>query len=150
MKVSFVKMPGGILTPASEIESERLNRFKNGIVYEVEIKGGERRNRGFHGKVFAFMNHCFEYWCANNTDVQYQVEAAQFNYFRENLTIKAGYYDVVSDLDGNTTVKARSLSFDSMDQETFEQFYNAIINAALATVFQGADSETCNRLYSFF
>jgi len=150
MKINFIKMPGGTLTPASDIESERLNRFKNGIVYEVEIKGGERRHRGFHGKVFAFMNHCFAYWCGNNTEAQYQDEAAQFNYFRERLTIKAGYYDLVVDLNGNTMVKARSLSFDKMDQETFESFFNAIINAALATIFQGADDETCNKLYSFF
>lgn len=150
MKVNFIKMPGGILSPASDIESERLNRFKNGIVYEVELKGGERRNRGFHGKVFAFTNHCFRYWCANNTEAEFQCEKAQFDYFRKSLLIKAGYYDYVVDVNGSTMVQARSMSYDSMEQEEFEQVYSAMINAAIALIFQGASDEECQRLYSFF
>lgn len=150
MKVMMTKTPGGVLTPASEIESERLKRLKNGIVYEVELKGGEKRNRGYHGKIFAFMSWCFEYWAGNNTEAEFQTEAAQFDCFRKQLTIKAGYYDFVVNLDGSTMVQARSLSYDSMSQEEFEQCGSALINAAIATVFQGADDETCNRLYSFF
>ena len=150
MKVNFIKQPGGILLPASEIESERLKRLKNGIVYEVEIKGGERRNRGYHGKIFKFMTWCFEYWAGNNTDFQFQCEAAQFNSFRKQLTIQAGFFDWVVGLDGTPKPEARSLSYDSMGQEVFEQCANAMINAATATVFQGADDETCNKLYSFF
>ncbi len=150
MKVNFIKMPGGILSPASDIESERLNRLKNGIVYEVELKGCERRNRGFHGKAFAFMNHCFQYWSGNNTNVEFQCEKSQFDYFRKQLAIKAGFYDYVVDLNGSTMIQARSLSYDSMTQEEFEAVYSAMINAAIATIFQGASDEECQRLYSFF
>lgn len=151
MKVSFIKMPGGILTPANDIESNRLNRFGNGIMYEVEIKGGERRNRGFHGKVFAFFTFVFEHWSAEHTDFRYQCESAQFNSFRKGLTISAGYFDWVVDLGGNTMAEARSLSFDSMTQEDFEECYSALINAAIAQVFNNTnDEQILNKLQSFF
>lgn len=150
MKVNFIKCAGGVLMPASDIEVERMNRIKTGLVYEIDIKGGEKRNRGYHGKVFAFMNFCFEYWCANNTEVEFQCESAQFEYFRRRLAIQAGYYDCVVDFNGSTMVQARSIAYDNMSQEEFEQFGSAIINAAMATIFQGADDDTCNKLMSFF
>ena len=150
MKVNFIKQPGGILTPASDIEADRMSRIKTGLIYEIDIKGGEKRNRGYHGKVFAFMSWCFQYWCANNTEVEFQCESAQFDYFRKRLAIQAGYYDYVVDLNGATMIQARSISYDNMSQEEFEQFGSAIINAAMATIFQGADDDTCHKLQSFF
>ncbi len=150
MKVNFLKCAGGVLTPASDIEAERMNRIKTGLICEIDIKGGEKRNRGFHGKVFKFMSFCFEHWSASGTAYANQCEAAQFDSFRKDLTIQAGYYDVVSDLSGNVKAVARSLAYDSMEQEDFEQCYSALINAAIATVFQGADDDTCHKLQSFF
>lgn len=147
----MVKNAGGILAPASEIESERLKRFSNGIAYEIEIKGGERRNRGFHGKVFAFMSWCFEYWRADGGKAEFMCEIAQFDYFRKELTILAGYYDYVVTLSGDTQINVRSLAFDSMTQEEFEQFYIALTNAAIRTVFNNnQNEEILNKLYSFF
>lgn len=150
MKVNFLKCAGGVLTPASDIEAERMSRIKTGLICEIDIKGGEKRNRGYHKKIFSFMNFCFQYWCANNTEVEFQCEAAQFDYFRKRLAIQAGYYDYVVDLNGSTMIQARSISYDNMSQEEFEQFGSAIINAAIATVFQGADDDTCHKLQSFF
>lgn len=151
MKVMMVKQPGGVFTPASEIEADRLTRLKNGIAYEIDVKAGEKRNRGFHGKAFAFFSWCFEYWTAENTDAQYQVESAQFDYFRKSLTKLAGYYDFVVDLNGNTMIEVRSLAYDSMSQEEFEQCYSALINAAIANVFNNTTDEAIlNRLRSFF
>lgn len=151
MKVNFVKQPGGVLLPASEVESERLKRLKSGIVYEVDIKGGEKRNRGYHGKIFLFMTFCFQYWDGHNTDFQYQCEKAQFDSFRKNLTIASGYFDWVVGLNGEPMMQARSLSYDSMEQEEFEQCANAMINAAMATVFNNTnDEQILNRLQSFF
>lgn len=148
MKINFIKSHGGVLLPASDIEVGRMYRFKNGDMYEIDIK--LKRNGSFHKKVFAFTNHCFQYWCANNTEVEFQCEKAQFDYFRKSLLIKAGYYDYVVDINGSTMVQARSMSYDSMEQEEFEQVYSAMINAAIATIFQGASDEECQRLHSFF
>lgn len=151
MKVTMVKNAGEILSPASELESERLKRFANGNVYEIDIKGGELRNRGFHGKVFLFMSWCFEYWKAENTQAEFMCEVAQFEFFRNKLTELAGYYDWVVDLQGNMVIKVRSLSYDSMSQEEFEQFNIAMTNATIKNVFNNTtDENILNKLYSFF
>ena len=151
MKVMMVKNAGGMLSPASEIESERLKRFSNGIAYEIDIKGGELRNRGFHGKVFKFMTWCFEYWKAESTQAEFMCEAAQFDHFRKELTKFAGYYDWVVDLKGNMVMQVRSLSYESMSQEEFEQLYIAMTNAAIQNIFNNTtDQAMLDRLYSFF
>ena len=150
MKVMFVKNAGGLLSPANEMEAERLKRIPNGSMHEIDIKGSQKRSNSFHGKVFSFMNYCFQYWNAHNTQFQYQCEKAQFDSFRKQLTIQAGYFDWCVDLRGQPVMQARSLSFDSMDQETFEQFNIAIQNAAMATLFDANDTQAIKKLESFF
>ena len=125
MKINFIKLEGGILTPASDYEEERLKKFKTGEVYEVEIKLS--RNPKFHRKMFAFFNHCFHYW---KGDKEFIDEVGQFDVFRKNLTVLAGYYREYYNMKGEMRIEAQSLSFGSMDQEQFEQVYSAITQAA--------------------
>jgi len=146
MKVSFKKQPGGILIPSSDIEADRMNRFKTGEDYEVEIK--LTRNSAFHGKVFAFFNFCFAHWRGGN---EFQDEAKQFELFRGDLTVLAGFYDVGTGIKGNTIITPKSISYGKMSQEEFEQLYSALINAAIENIdFGGANENTLNQLYSFF
>jgi hypothetical protein len=145
MKLSFIKQPGGILHPASDIEAEKLTKFKTGAMYEVEIKNS--RNAAFHQKMFVFLNFCFEHWRGGN---EYQDEAAQFDVFRKHMTVLAGYYDSLVNLDGEVRIEAKSLSYASMTQEEFEQLYSALINVALKKIFVDADQATEDKLFSFF
>ena len=58
---------------------------------------------------------------------------------------------MVYTIKGEPRVRAKSLSFDSMEQEEFEGVYSAVINAALANVFNDTtDQSIIDRLYSFF
>ena len=145
MKIEFIKQAGGVLVPASDIESERMARFKTSCQYTVEIK--LTRNPAFHGKVFAFLGFCFAHW---KGDREFLSEAKQFDVFREKLTIIAGYFDELYDLDGSVTLKAKSLAYANMEQEEFEQCYSALIGAAMTNIFPCADSSVENQLFSFF
>jgi hypothetical protein len=145
MKISFIKQPGGVMLPASDIEAEKLSKFKTGEMYEVEIKNS--RNPHFHRKVFAFFNFCFQHWRGGN---EYQDEAAQFDVFRKHLTCLAGYYDTLVGINGEVRIEAKSLSFGSMDQETFERCYTALINAAVKNLFKGCEKDIEDKLLSFF
>lgn len=145
MKVMFTKMAGGVLVPASDIEADKLTRFKTGQVYEVDIK--LKRNAKFHGKVFAFFNYCFNYWDNPN---EYQDEQAGFDVFRNELTCLAGYSNKFYTISGSVRLEAKSISFANMSQEEFEQLYSALIQAAMNTIFKGADDSTYNKLMSFF
>ncbi|MDA5609450.1 DUF1367 family protein, partial [Pasteurella multocida] len=109
------------------------------------------RNPSFHRKVFAFFNFCFEHWSADKTDWKYFDERKQFDTFRKNLTVLAGFREVTYTIDGRVRVEAQSLSYGNMDQSEFEQCYKALINAALKEIFNNTtDENTINRLYSFF
>lgn len=146
MLIEMQKHSGGMLSPASDRDADALQKFKTGAVYPVEIK--RTRNPAFHGKVFAFFNFCFAHW---KSDREFMDEKGQFDVFRKNLTVLAGFYDEYFTINGEVRIEAKSLSFGSMGQDEFEQCYSALINAALRTVFQGcSDPGVEQRLMSFF
>ena len=142
-KYNLIKNAGGVFVPASDLEAKRLERLKTGSTFEVEIVQG--RNPRFHGKVFAFFTYVFECWSGGH---KFQDQDAQFNEFRKQLTILAGFHNELYDIEGNLKLEAKSLAFHNMEQEEFEQCYNALIRAAIVHVPAVADDE--NRLLSFF
>lgn len=149
MKAQMIKMHGGTFCPLNETEAEALQKFRNGEQYEVEIK--LTRNPQFHRKVFAFFNFCFEHWSADKTELEYFDERTQFDKFRQDLTILAGFNEKYYNIHGELRLKAKSLSYGNMDQDEFERCYNALINAAMANVFKGCDDPfIIDRLYAFF
>lgn len=149
MEIQMMKQPGGLLLPASDADAERLERFKSGAIYPIEIK--QPRNPAFHGKVFAFMQFCFEHWAPGQTDHRFKASAAQFDAFRKELTVLAGYRDVTFKINGGFRVEPKSLSFSNMEQAEFEEFYSAAINAAISHVFNNTtDPEILHKLQSFF
>jgi len=149
MKIEMVKLAGGVLSPVTEEEAEKLKRFRNGEQYQIEIKLS--RNPAFHRKMFAFFGFCFEHWCADKAGYQFMDREAQFNTFRNQLTVLAGYYTQTYKLDGSIRIEAMSLAYASMKPEDFESCYSAVINAAIKHVFAGTtDEQIINRLWSFF
>jgi len=145
MKIEMIKEAGGVFRPVNDMEYEKTVKFKTGEQYSVEIKLA--RNPAFHRKVFAFFNFCFEYWKGDN---EFQSESKQFDIFRQHLTCLAGFYDQYSNIHGEVRIEAKSLAFSSMNQEEFEECYNALIRAALKHVFPGADVGIENQLMNFF
>lgn len=145
MKVNMEKRDGGFLSPFDDFAQDKINKLKTGCIYEVEFK--YCRNPSFHGKVFSFLGFCFHFWKGNN---EFMDEAAQFDVFRKNLTVLAGYYDSFYKIDGSVRIEAKSLSYGSMTQEDFERFYNAAIQAAMKHVFKTNDESIYNQLMSYF
>jgi len=145
VKINFIKAAGGSLIPNDDFDAEKMVKFKTGEVYEVDIKLS--RNPAFHRKVFAFFNFCFAHWKGNN---EFQCEQKQFDVFRANLTVLAGYYDSFYSIKGEPRIEAKSISYSSMKQEDFEMLYSALIQAALKNIFKTADNNTYNQLIGFF
>ena len=149
MQIDLVKHPGGVFSPASDSDLERLQRFKNGETYTAEIK--LTRHPAHHRKAFAFFQFCFDYWAAENAGYECSDEHTQKEEFRKNLTILAGFFDVVTTIRGETKVRAKSLAYSSMDGDEFARCYSALINAAIKHVFAGTTNPAIlNRLQSFF
>ena len=149
MEIQMVKQPGGLFVPAFDTDVERLEKFKTGEVYPVEVRLA--RNPAFHGKVFKFFQFCFEHWAADKTDERFKPTAAQFDTFRKNLTVLAGYRDVTFKINGGFRVEPKSLAFGSMEQAEFEEFYSAAINAAITHIFNNTTNPAIlQKLQSFF
>ena len=145
MKIMMEKLAGGNFIPANDFEAEKLTKIKTGDMVEVSIT--KKRNPRFHRKAFALFNFCFEYWRGTN---EFQDESKQFDTFRANLLVLAGFYDQLYKIDGSMRIEAKSLKFSQMSDEEFDKCYQAVVRAACKHIFHSADERTYNRLITMF
>ena len=110
MQLEMLKMAGGMLAPLDDMQAEALMKFKTGEQYQVEIK--QVRNPAFHRKVFAFFKFCFDHWAADKTEWRYFDERTQFEAFRKDLTILAGFKDVCWSINAKEGIHIRHLPMD--------------------------------------
>lgn len=143
----MIKQPGGLLVPAHDMELEKLNKFKTGGQYIVDIKLS--RNPAFLRKVMVFFHFCFDHWDGEKVH-EFCSEVEQFNRFRKDLTILAGFHYRTKRLDGTPRYEAESLAFGNMTEERFQECYLALIKAAIKHIFKYADVNTENQLMAFF
>ena len=143
----MVKTAGGNLWPVDDMDAEKLTKFKTGETYEIDIK--LTRNPAFLRKVMVFFHFCFDHWDGTKVH-EFCTETEQFDRFRKDLTILAGFYIQSERLDGTLRTEAESLAFASMKEERFQECYLALIRAALKHIFHDADVDTENKLISFF
>lgn len=149
MEITMVKNAGGVFVPMFDHDLPRLTKFKNGESYTADFK--LTRNPAFHRKMFAFFKFCFEHWAADRAGLEHADEATQFDRFRKDLTILAGFYEQTVRLNGDIRTEAKSLAYGSMEADEFERCYSAMINAAIKHIFGGTrDQNTLNQLYSYF
>ena len=147
MKVAFRKTQVG-LVPADQECTEWYASLKPGAIVTAEWK--KKQNAAFHRKLFALLQCGFDNWQPSVIQVkiagQPVVPEKNFTRFRGDLTILAGYYDVVERLDGSTRVEPKSLSFDKMTAEEREDIYSKFIDVLLANVYQGKDRAEVDRI----
>lgn len=100
------------------------------------------RNAKFHRKFFAMLQVGFEAWePAFEVSVGGQPVAKNFERFRKDVTILAGFYEPAFALDGTLELEAKSISFANMDDAEFEQVYSAVANVLLAKVLRNYTRE---------
>ena len=115
MKIALIKQANGFLKPYSEFDFEALKKIKANEIFEVEYK--QSRNIKFHRKMFSLFNLAFE----NQSDYR------SLDEMRYDLTIVSGYYDeYVNLITGEIYKKAKSISFASMDETEFSEYYEKV------------------------
>lgn len=94
------------------------------------------RHAKYHRKFFALLNLGFDTWEPTRKHKTYKGRAItkNFNRFREDITILAGFYEQTFDLKGRMRLNAQSISFANMDQDTFEDLYSAVVDVLLREV----------------
>lgn len=116
LKFHCVRVPYG-LVPATDADRDKSLHMKRGEVYEVTVK--VKRNYRFHCKYFALVNTAWEYL----TDAVRE-HYVNVDNFRHDLEMCCGCCEKVWSISRQEFIEQhRSISFDSMDEAEFSEFY---------------------------
>lgn len=141
MELLFQKGATGLI-PACEEASDWLRKKKVGATIVVEPH--EMRNGPFFRKWWALVKLGFDYWSESATTIEYRGQPVlpEFERFRKDVTIMAGFYRPVVNLKGELRIEAESLKWSKMSEERFTKLYDATIRVMLQRVFNG---KVCKR-----
>ena len=118
------------------------NGDENTVEFHHKIRLGEgvhadfkrMRNLKFHRKFFALLNLAFDYFEPPEIDTKWGKPEKNFDVFRKNLCILAGYGHPVFTIDGKFRMEADSISFGNMDADTFEKLYIAVLDVIMRKI----------------
>ena len=137
MKVCVLKSPAGALIPADEEASDLLRKIKAGTPLSVDVK--RIRNYKFHKKMFALFKLAFDVWePVEPLEYKGVPVAKDFDRFRKDITIMAGFYKAVYNARGEVRLEAESLSFAAMSEERFETVFRAVLTVVWNRVLKAA------------
>jgi len=120
------------LVPADLKTSDFIHSLKTGQV--IHGKFTRVRNYKFHKRFFALLNFLYEHWEPGEfQDSKWKNIKPQKNFdrFRKDLIVLAGFYEAFYRLDGSTRIEAKSISFGNMGEEEFEELYSKVIDVGL-------------------
>jgi Protein of unknown function (DUF1367) len=144
MEIAFRKVMGG-WSPETEEDAEKTARYKIGAVIHADWK--EQRNVKFHRKYFAMLKFAFDHWDVDEYEGPHgKVVQKNFDRFRADVQIMAGYYDLVINLRGEARADAKSISFGRMDQPSFDKLYSDVANVILQKVLKSYTRDDLDRV----
>lgn len=130
----YLQKMNGALYPAGESDREAMAKYPLGTFLKADIV--RPRNYKFHKKFFALLNIGFDAWEPPAPTYKGHQVQKDFDRFRQDVTIAAGFYDVVGTLSGKVALRAKSISFAKMEEDEFNKLYNAVANVLLLDVLK--------------
>ena len=132
----FTKTTAG-LVPADDQTAEWYRKKKLGSTIQADAT--EMRNGAFFKKWWALMKLGYDYWNDSVSTMEYKGVPVRpdFDRFRKDVTISAGFYYPVVNLKGEVRIEAESLKWSQMDELRFGKLYDATIQVLLQRVFNG-------------
>lgn len=143
MKAYLSKKAIGVYSLEDIANSDALAKLPYGAVICVEWK--RPRNYKFLKKYYALLNLAFDAW---EPDAEYKGErvAKNFEQFRNDCTVLAGFYDATVTLGGQVRMVAKSISFGKMEESEFDKLYNATVNVILARILKNYTRDDIDRV----
>ncbi len=133
MDILLLKHPKGFLYPADELEADKIAKLKAGVLVRAEVK--QVRNPMFHRKFFALLRVGFDaFEVPDGTEHKGFPVQKDFEQFREDCTIAAGFCTVSYRINGEMRVRAKSIRFGRMTPEDFERLYSQVANVLLQKI----------------
>lgn len=142
----LLKTANGAFIPATEADAELSRRFKVGSVVRMDLS--EMRNGAYFRKWWALVKVAFEAWSDGLPYQEYHGEQVlpDFERFRKDVTIMAGFCRPVWNAKGELRLEAESLQWSKMTEDRFDQLYSATINVILSKILpQGGMTEASLR-----
>lgn len=132
------------LVPCYDKDYDEKKKLKIGEYYESSIK--LVRNIKFHRKFFALINLSWQYLPEHSTNFFKKVDL-----WREYVLILAGYTEpYYSPTEKKWLEKAKSISFDAMDQAQFDDVYNDVSRVIFQILSDYITEEDFNKHLSNF
>jgi len=144
MKAHLSKTISGLM-PIDPDSVAWFNKLKPGEVVMAEFK--KVRNYQFHKKYFALLTVAFDNWEPGEINSKYGKPEKNFDRFRKDLIILAGFYENTVRLDGSVRIEPKSISFAKMSAEEFAGLYSKTIDVLIKFVYkQNMDHEKLNQI----
>lgn len=139
--LQFIKTAHGLI-PADDESREWFAKKKLGSTIQVDAT--EMRNGAFFRKWWSLVKLGYDYWSDDAATIEFKGERVQpdFDRFRKDVTISAGFYYPVVNLKGEVRIEPESLKWSQMTEERFTQLYDATIQVLLQRVFNGTVCKT--------
>jgi len=128
---NFIKTLSGYVPCDPDTEAWYIKQ-KVGSVARCDI--ATYRNYKFLQKFFTLLTMAYDMWQPGEINSKYGKPEKNFERFKEDVTILAGYYHNVVRIDGSTRVEADSISFAKMDEETFGKLYSSVIDVLIKRI----------------
>lgn len=132
MELVLAKAANGSLVPVDQQSIEAITKLKLGQGVKVTVT--RHNNVAFHRKIFALANLAYEAWEPVNKEHKGVPILKNFDQFREDITILAGFYETRVRLNGEVRFIAKSWSFARMPDDEKDRLYNGIINVVLTNI----------------
>lgn len=120
----------GMLAPATEEATEWLDGVAAGETLRGQMT--RPRNVGFHRKFFAMLNVAYNNWPRPEIETPFGVATCSRDKFRNDVIVLAGHGEPECNTRGEWRMRAKSISFASMDEDEFSRLYNDVLNVILA------------------
>lgn len=133
--ITLVKVAAGALVPADDESREALQSWRLG--QGVRVKVTRARNVQFHKKWFALLGVAFDAWSERMPPVHVVAGRAvkpSRERFRKDITVLAGHFDPVWNIDGDMRLEPRSIAFANMEQDEFDRLYSRTIDVILSKI----------------
>lgn len=127
------------------VDQGNIDSIKFGEVVLADIK--RPRNIKFHRKFFSLLNYAFSIWEPEAVNLDNTPVGKNFDHFRDNVIILAGYYEAVMGVDGKAFLKAKSISFGKMGEDEFSCLYSKTIDVILKHILVNYTREDLDRVF---
>ena len=134
-RLFLIKRSDGLYCPANDNSSELSKKVTIGDPLEVKVSS--QRILWYHKRFFIAVKFIYENMPENFTTL-YPTEES----LRKGLLLLAGHTEKVHNPDGTFIINVRSMNFETVKQDEFQQLYSAIIDAGLKYFISNMETQT--------